>query len=99
MLRVGAAPLPGCDAQTRHTLKPASSPALLLYRGVPYSNLTSVANALRSALGPDVTLYTNECMEMEKWSVVPSALDYISLDLYDYHNGTNEPVIVRQAYE
>jgi len=53
--------------------------------GTPYSNLSSVALALRKDLGAKAWLYTNECSEMAKWPSladggVPSALDAISVE-------------------
>eukprot|EP01079_Euglenida_sp_SAG-EU17-18_P007972 gene7972-7372_t len=50
---------------------------------VPLEDLTKVADALRTALGPDPVLYTNECSVMGKWPSVPASLDYISIDFYD----------------
>eukprot|EP00463_Aulacantha_scolymantha_P002486 TRINITY_DN3237_c0_g1_i1.p1 TRINITY_DN3237_c0_g1~~TRINITY_DN3237_c0_g1_i1.p1 ORF type:complete len:227 (-),score=14.73 TRINITY_DN3237_c0_g1_i1:2-682(-) len=60
--------------------------------GVPLSNLTSVADYLRTGLGPTAILYTNECSVMETWPMVPESLDFISIDFYDEHNtnGTHE---------
>eukprot|EP00658_Telonema_sp_P-2_P065628 TRINITY_DN54829_c0_g2_i2.p1 TRINITY_DN54829_c0_g2~~TRINITY_DN54829_c0_g2_i2.p1 ORF type:complete len:287 (+),score=76.83 TRINITY_DN54829_c0_g2_i2:65-925(+) len=68
--------------------------------GVPLSNLTAVADRLRTGLGQSAVLYTNECSVMKDWPAVPFALDYVSIDFYDGHNtdGAREVAQNKQFY-
>ena len=50
--------------------------------GVPLDDLATVLKSLRSLVGPEAILYTNECAEMSTWPSVPTELDYISMDTY-----------------
>ena len=59
--------------------------------GIPYSNLTSVVNYLRNGVGDKAILYENECEGgIKDWQQVPTELNWISIDHYDYKNGTQE---------
>ena len=59
--------------------------------GIPYSNLTSVVNYLRNGVGTNAILYENECESgIKNWKQVPTELNWISIDYYDYNNGTLE---------
>lgn len=68
--------------------------------GTPLSNLTSVANVLRKKLPASAVIYTNECEEMQTWSEIPEALNYVSIDFYDEHNtnGSAEVAKNKQFY-
>ena len=70
---------------------------------IPLSNITSVSDKLRSLLGPrggakqTPFIYTNENGRMKEWPMVPSSIDYISVDRYSL-NGTVEEVSDRSWY-
>jgi hypothetical protein len=62
----------------------------LTQHGVQYSDLCTVADKLRSLLGPRNQsapfLYLNENAKMKFWPMVPASIDYISMDRYDIGN-------------
>ena len=66
--------------------------------------LQPVAARLHAALGPDATIYTNECRtHLSGIKVVPKDIDLISVDVYNGYlvgsNGTSEVASARKVYE
>ena len=83
--------------------------------GLPLSNLTSVADMIRSTVNDDgygisgsddsgdsgdIIIYTNECDgTVNGWPSVPESIDWISFDLYDVNNGTHGAHEIISSYE
>ena len=75
----------------------------LICRGVPPSNLSSVAAELRRLLPPDIWLFTNECKGVH-YCRTPGAkswisphLDVVSVDVYVTSAGTNASAAAGEA--
>lgn len=79
----------------------------IVCRGVPLSNWSSVASALRATLGPsDVFIWATECRGIHfipgvgrglKW--VPRAIDVIAVDIYAKDAPADEAQLARAYYE
>ena len=74
--------------------------------GVSADDVTQVAEYTRSRIGPTALIYLNECGGGNSWTgpgsigkQVPAAIDIISIDTYDLHNGTHEVIKARTFYE
>jgi len=67
--------------------------------GLPLSNLTTIADTIKSYAG-DVIVYTNECDgTINGWPMVPESINWVSFDLYDVNNGTNAAIETINSYE
>lgn len=74
----------------------------LVDHGVSFENFTSVANVLRQQLGPNVKLLANDACTPPgpaSWPTIPSALDYISCDVYNVTSGRGEAEQIIDYYE
>ena len=74
----------------------------LVDSGVSLQNITTVADLLRKQLGPAVKLVMNDACNVlgpASWPTIPTALDYISCDVYNVTNGRGEAEQIIAYYQ
>eukprot|EP01084_Bolivina_argentea_P257446 433747_1 len=73
--------------------------------GIPFSNVTAVADQLRNEIGNEPVIYDNECNTCfvngsnHQWPYMPESLTFWSYDYYDWDNGTHEAEFIINHYE
>ena len=74
----------------------------LVSSGVTLQNISTVADLLRKQLGPVVKLVLNDACGVlgpAGWPMIPTALDYISCDVYNVTNGRGEAEQIIAYYQ
>jgi hypothetical protein len=74
--------------------------------GISVDNVTLVAEYIRSRIGDTALISLNECGGGRSFkppfgigALLPAAIDVISIDTYDLHNGTHEVLQAQEFYE